>query len=250
MNKKSVLILLVGCILLQQVIIAQTGTRPKDLSTPVTPALSNKYALDVKTTDFNGRPYQALYPDAEGTPYFSEDLSYANLLLNKGATYQHVRVRLDLVNHELHIINGAGNEIVSENGLVRKVEMTDSVTGLVHYRFITGCPPVDQQDANQFYQVLSDGRLQLLLYTKKEFVEEKNSMSGEIRHLFKERSEVYTLRDGMIVKLKRDKDYVLSLMTDKQAEVEAWLKTKKMNYKSNGMLAGLFDYYNSLVKPF
>ena len=52
------------------------------------------------------------------------------------------------------------------------------------------------------------------------------------------------------MKLKRDKDYILSLMSDKQAEVEAWLKTKKMNYKSNGMLAGMFDYYNSLVKPF
>lgn len=250
MKMRSVLILVVFIALLQLSLCAQTGTRPKDFATPVTPALANKYANDIKTTDFNGRPYQALYPDAEGTPFFTDDLSYADLLLNKGAIYQHVRVRLDLMNHELHLINGGGNEIVAQSGLVLKVDMMDSVTGLLHYRFITGCPPVDQQDAYQFYQVLSDGRLQLLLYTKKEFVEEKNSMSGEIRHLFKERSDMYTLRDGVIVKLKRDKDYILSLMSDKQAEVEAWLKTRKMNYKSNGMLSGLFDYYNSLVKPF
>jgi hypothetical protein len=230
--------------------MAQSGTRPKDFSTPVSPALANKYAMDVKTTDFNGRPYQTVYPDAEGSPFFADDFNYANLLLNKGATYQRVKVRLDMVSHELHLINGAGNEIVSENGLVRKVEMIDSVTGLIHYIFITGCPAIDQQSGNEFYQVLSDGRLQLLLYTKKEFVEEKNSMSGEIRHFFKERSELYTLRDGVITKLKRDKDAVMAQMADKQAEVEAWLKARKMSYKSNGMLASLFDYYNSLLKPF
>lgn len=51
-------------------------------------------------------------------------------------------------------------------------------------------------------------------------------------------------------KLKLGKDYMISLMSEKQAQMKAWLKSKKMNYKSNGMLAGLFDYYNSLVKPF
>lgn len=217
---------------------------------PVAPTLRKNFDTFVTATDFNGRPYKTTYPEAEGSPFFLDDFTYANLLLNKGATYERVKVRLDLVSHELHLINGAGNEIVSENGLVRKVEMIDSVTGLVHYRFITGCPAIDQQGGNEFYQVLSDGRLQLLLYTKKEFVEEKNTMSGEIRYQFKERSELYTLRDGLITKLKRDKDAVLALMTDKQAEVEAWLKARKMNYKSNGLLADLFDYYNSLLKPF
>jgi hypothetical protein len=226
------------------------GVRPKSVDVPQSPALANKYANEIKTTDFNGRPFRTYDPEAEGSPFFNENLLYANLVLSKGTLYERVKVRLDFLNEEIQLVASDGKLIVAENGLVHKVDILDSVTGVVQYRFISGCPPVDRQSGNQFYQVLADGKLQLLLYTRKELVQEKNEMSGEIRKTYKEYADLYTLREGKISKLKKDKETILSLMDDRKDEINAWLKTKKINFRNNSSLSELFTFYNSLTKSF
>jgi hypothetical protein len=248
--RRPLLILLTstGCLL--SILGNAQGVRPKSFDTPPVPALANKYTNEVNTTDFNGRPFRTYDPDAEGSPFFSDNLLYANLTLSKGTIYERVKVRLDLLNQELQLTATGGKLIVAENGLVHKIELVDSMTGVVQSRFISGCPSIDKQTSSHYYQVLSDGHLQLLFYTKRELVQEKNEMSGEIRKLYKEYTEYYTLRDGKINKLKREKDAVLSLMEDRKEEINTWLKSRKMNFRNNSMLAGLFDYYNSLTRSF
>ena len=234
--------------LLLPALLFSQGVRPKSVVVaPTVPTLSNKYASEISTTDFNGRPFRVYEPDAEGSPFFNDELQYAQLILSKGTVYEKVLVRLDLLNQELQLKTTQGNMIVAEDGLVRVVNLFDSVTGAIQFRFISGCPPIDKQSGNHFYRLLSDGKIKLLLYTQRELVQEKNEMSGEIRKLYKERTEYYTLLDGKISRLKRDKETILALMSDHQEEVNAWLKSKKMNYRNNEMLASLFDYYNSLV---
>lgn len=227
------------------------GVRPKiDPSLPTAPALMNKHASEIKTTDFNGRPYQAMAPDAEGSPFFQDYFTPAVLVLNKGTVYENVSVRLDLLTQELHIVNSNGQEIIAEDGLVKQVDLLDSVSGRLTARFITGCPPIDRQNGSSFYQLLSPGRLHLLLFIKKDLEEEKDLMSGSLRQEFKERSEFYTLRDETMLRLRRDKETVLALMNDRRSDIEAWLKAHKMNWKNTKMLTELFDYYNSLLAAF
>ncbi len=222
------------------------GVRPKNVALPGVPTLSNKYANEISTTDFNGRPFRVYEPDAEGSPFFRDELLHAQLVLSKGTVYEQVYVRIDLLNQELQLMTSQGKLIVAENGLVHQVNIIDSVTGVVQYRFISGCPPIDKQDGSHFYKLLSDGKLKLLFYDRRELVQEKNEMSGEIRKVYKARTDYYILQEGVIRKLKRDKESILALMDDHKEEVSKWLKDRKMNYRNNDMLAALFDYYNSL----
>lgn len=134
--------------------------------------------------------------------------------------------------------------------MITEIILVDSANGkLAFYKFQAGFPIIDKNTAYNFYQVLSDGSIQLLKFIKKEIEETKDVMSGEIRKEFVQREEYYVYHNGIINKLKKEKDFVLALMKDEQQKISEYLKEKKMNYKNIGMLTNLFDYYNSLFKP-
>ena len=206
-----------------------------------------KFDQYVTTTDINGRPFKNVNEDVEGSPYFIKDPRYASITSSKGAVYENIKVKIDLNKQEAHLFSEDQKELVAEDGMIREIVLADSVEGgWVYYRFQTGFPSVDKNNGNYFYQVLSDGNIQLLKSSKKEIVETRDVMSGEVRKEFVEYDEYYISRDGEIKKLKKDKDFVLGSMKDQQEKMEEYLKDKKMNYKNMDMLMKLYDFYNSL----
>jgi len=75
-------------------------------------------------------------------------------------------------------------------------------------------------------------------------------MSGEVHKDFVQAEEFYVFSNGEIKKLKKDKGYIQELMKDQEQKINEYLKNKKMNYKNTGMLTDLFNFYNTLEKPF
>jgi hypothetical protein len=51
-------------------------------------------------------------------------------------------------------------------------------------------------------------------------------------------------------RMKKDKEYLLSLLADKRKEMEAYVAGKKINFKSMDSIKKLIDYYNSLSPAF
>lgn len=198
-------------------------------------------------TNNEGGPFKNSYESIEGSPFFIDHYCLAHLKLNKGKEYQNIPVKLNLYTQEIVLIDGENKEIVPVDGLVTNINFTDTTEGISHvYKFRSDYPPVDKNNSFTFYQVLSDGRLQLLKHIWKEIVEEKNIQSGEIRKTFIMREEYYIFSNGEMRKLKKNKEYVEELMKDQQQKISQYEKEKKINFKNITSLAGLFDYYNSL----
>jgi hypothetical protein len=201
-------------------------------------------------TDNEGGPFKNNYGNIEGSPFFIEHYCPANLKLNKGAEYQNILTKLDLYTHEIIVIDKDNKEIIVTEGLVMNVSLTDTVgrTPLI-YNFRSGYPAIDKNNSFNYYQVLADGKLQLLKHIRKEIVVEKNIQSGEMRKEFVTREEYYTFSNGEIKKLKRDKEYIKDLMKDQEQKINEYVKEKKLSFKNISGLSALFDYYNSLLKP-
>jgi len=126
---------------------------------------------------------------------------------------------------------------------------TDSSSAkLQKYVFRSGFPAIDEQTINSFYQVLTEGNITMLEFFRKKILQRKNDVSGEITKEFETYEEYYVFLDNQMTKLKKDKDFILSLTKAKEKEVQSYLATNKVNFKKWNDVQSLFSYYNSLAK--
>lgn len=206
-----------------------------------------KWADQVSITDVNGRPFANKYADVAGTPFFQTDFKLANLTLKQGRTFVNVRMKINLLTQETNFISSNNIEGYIEAGQVREVVYTDTTaTGIIPYKFQTGFPAIDKQTANNYYQVLSEGRIMLLKSIVKSINERKNELSGEIAKDFESREEFYLFAGGMMKRIKKDKDFFLSEMADKKEAVSQFIQTNKLGFKNIDHISKLVNYYNSL----
>lgn len=199
--------------------------------------------------DINGRFVTEIPINVEGSPFFIDSFWQADVLLNDGKLFENIKMRIDIYNHEAHFISGDKKEIIADQGFINEILLSDSISGKrVFHHFKTGYPLIDQNNSNQFYQVLSDGEIQLLKLMKKQIVHTQNVMTREVKSAFVQYDEYYVFRQGEIKKLKKEKEFVLELLKDKQKNIEEYLKNIKMNFRNISMLNSLFNYYNSLPR--
>jgi len=203
--------------------------------------------------DKNGGAFHSYYEGVEGHPYFIEKFMYASISLSTGKMYNGVKARIDLYKQEIHFRLPSDSERIALPGLITEIIFYDTVeSGTYSYTFQAGYPEIDNLKRDNYYQVLSDGELQLLKFTTKEITEEKNVQSGEISKKFITREEYYTFCNGEIKKFKKDKDGLLEMMRDQKEKIQDYFKDKKINFRNISELINLFDYYNSITgkKPF
>jgi len=247
--QRQILLSFLVCLLNIFYLQAQTTRIVRPVIKPV--SFQKKFDESITIVDKDGRPFlrESDNTDIDGSPYFIEGFRYANVTLNKGIVYENIKVKLDVCNNEAHVIGDDQKEMIVKDGLIGEIVLTDSINGkVVFYKFQTGFPDIDKNGIYSFYQVLSNGVIQLLKAIKKEIVQTKDVMSGEVKREFVQYEEYYVYNYGIMLKLKKEKEFVLDLFDDEKEKISEYLKNKKMNYKNIGMLTDLFNYYNSL-KP-
>ena len=77
------------------------------------------------------------------------------------------------------------------------------------YRFQTGYPEIDNLNRNNFYQVLSDGKVTLLKSSIKKINKTKNEMSGEVSSQFDIYEDHYLYVKYEMKRVKKDKEYYI-----------------------------------------
>lgn len=248
MKSKNCLLLIIFFVL-SIIGLAQITPRPRSVSIPV--ARPTSWDSYINITDFNGRLFKNKYPDIEGSPFFLDSFHFSTVTTSKGAVYENVQTRIDLYSNEIQLIAKEGREIIAQDGLIKNVLLTDSSKAeVVSYFFRSGYPAIDKNNGNSFYEVLSDGTIQLLKHEKREIQEAKNEMSGEVRKEFIRRENYYVFVNGEIKRIKKEKETILELMQNQKSKIDIWIKNNKTNFKSIEALTKLFEYYNSLNKAF
>ena len=180
------------------------------------------YPSQIEITDVDGRPFKNNYPDVKGSPFFTEDWTYSSLLLSNGSTYDKIKIRLDVCNQKVHVMKN-DVEIVIIPGYIKSMELFDSAQSK-KYRFKSGFPKIDNQNTTNFYQVLSEGPVQLLKSVRKIIAVNKNDLSGEIEKQFNTYEDYYVFSNNKMKRLKKEKDFILGIVSGKKDQMEIFIK--------------------------
>lgn len=209
--------------------------------------VKGKWPSQVFISDVNGRPFESRFDDVSGTPYFNAAYKYGDITLKQGRKFTQVKMKINLVTQETVFVSANGIEGYMEAGMVKEISYADTTAGGIFlYRFQTGFPSVDRQNDKHFYQVLAEGRCSLVRSIVKKVIERRNELSGEVVKEFESTENVYLYINGEMKRFKRDKEAVLSLLADKQAELNQYVTEHKTNFKNLDQVALLLNYYNSL----
>jgi hypothetical protein len=197
--------------------------------------------------DKNGGLFHSYYDGIEGNPFFIENFRSSTIKLVSGLEFNNVTARLDLYKQMIQIkLNGDTVKMVLPGNII-EIIFYDTVQSLHYeYKFQIGYPEIDNLNRNNFYQVLSDGNATLLKSSIKKINKTKNEMSGEVSSQFDIYEDHYLYIKYEMKRVKKDKEYLLNLLTDKRKELETYITVQKLNFKSMDSIKKLVDYYNSL----
>jgi hypothetical protein len=222
------------------------------LSTAVTAQVSFSEGINGRTLrvqDINGKSLikEKYNDDIEGSPFLNSDWAEADLVLRHGKEIKKIQANLNVESNELYIKDSTGKVLVIQDLVVTEIAFTNrSISNPEGRIFRNGYPPVDKQSVNFFYEVLADGRIQLLRKLSKNIDVIKNELSGEVRKEFVENNSYYVLSDKGIENFRYQKEFVLDLLKDKQAAVDEYVKANKINFKKIPDVQKLLIYYNGL----
>ena len=197
--------------------------------------------------DKNGGSFHSYYEGIDGHPFFIENFKSSTIKLASGEIFNNVKARLDLYKQMIQIrLNGDTVKTVLQ-GNVTEITFYDTVQSIsCSYKFQIGYPEIDNLNKNNFYQVLSDGKATMLKSSDKKINKLKNEMTGELSSQFDVYEGYYLYVKYEMKRIKKDKEYVLSLLPDKRKELETYIANQKINFKSMDAIKKLIDYYNIL----
>lgn len=194
--------------------------------------------------DANGLDIKSTSAPIENVNYlFHPDYLKASLYTRAGKLKSDAKYKLLLQLNRLFYQEADGSDMEVISPIYRiEFEMPNGSLTV----FEKGFDVVENLNQNNFYQVLSDGNVKLLMDTK--FTTETKMVYGTGAVTTTDKLLNYYGAVGTkIIKVTKE-EHALSLMSDKSAEVAAFIKKEKTKFKKQADLEKLFNYYNTLVK--
>jgi hypothetical protein len=190
----------------------------------------------------------ALVPAIQsGSPYFDDSYKFATITLNRGRRIQNVKTRINLETQQVLFLSFNSIEAVMDAGSVKEVSYADTTSGgIVFYKFRTGFPAADNKTRNHFYIVLAEGNCGLLQSVEKKVTEGKNVIDHTVIKSYETFDVFYLFVKGEMKRLKKEKDFILAELSDKQPQLEAYIDENKISFRSVEHIAKLINYYNTL----
>jgi hypothetical protein len=205
-----------------------------------------RFDSQLTLTDFNGQPINRNYNGLAGIPFAFDNYQFGEIELKNGRKFSAVKFKIDIVAQEIVFLSPTNEAGGIASDFVKSVSYYDTTdVGIKQYLFKTGLPPIDNYKSNMFCLVLADGKISLLKSMFKSIDTRKNDFTGEILKEFRLYEDFYTFQNGTMTRFKRDKDNILTVMSDKRALMEKYLKENKGNFKNEDYLAKILLYYNN-----
>jgi hypothetical protein len=202
--------------------------------------------LSFSVFDKNGKAFVNPASDIAGSPFLANDWKYGSVVANSNRRYDSVKIRLNLYSQQVHFLNNSNLELSLDKGYIREILLPDAKTGApggMHFQ--NGFPAVDEQDANNFYQVLVQGKISLLLSMRKIIAQDKDEMAGTVRKEYKTYEDYYAYDGKTMQRIKKDRNYIENLLADKKDKIDAFLAENKFKLRSIDEIQKVIEFYNA-----
>ena len=209
--------------------------------------LSAHYSNAQFIKDNNGRPIttKSSYTDVQGTPFLSDQWSKGIVKMANGKVFD-MQVKYHEVDDALYF-QGKNGETLTFVDPVSEFTITyisdDKRSDLL---FRKGFKNIPNSTEESFFEVLSDGTVQLIKRITKSVSESKEYNALTVVKRFDENIKYFILVSGKVIPVKRDKKSILLAIGNKQPELENYIKTNNLNLKNEDDMAKVVRFYNSL----
>ena len=194
--------------------------------------------------DVQGRPIMEIsYTDIKGTPFLFDDWVSGIVILGNGETFNNVPLKYNVFDEKLYFKNPKNNEILEFVQPVKSFKFNELKGAGV---FSKGFPAIDRFNSETFYDVLFDGKVKLLNKKYKTVLEVRPYNSATVEKSFVDRNDYYIVKGNKIERIKNSRKDFLDIFSDKSAQIDAFIKKEKINFKNNDDLVKVFNYFESL----
>lgn len=220
--------------------LAKTRMRIYILAVLVVCSLHNGYTQGRFVSKGDGQPaLETKFSGVEGTPYWNDSFVEGETKSRQnGKWYRYPKARFDTYK------NAFEYEQPSTAKLLRLDAAQISEFKLNQATFRCGFPPIGEQDERHFYQVLHDERTKLLKSNRTKLVTETEFGAVVKASKFVREEELYIVKEGQIIRIKRKKSAVLEALSDKASMIAEFVKSNRLDYSVESDLVKILEFYD------
>ena len=178
------------------------------------------------------------YSSISGSPFLSDKWQQGSVTTSKGV-YKNLALKLDAYSNVL--LYNKDDEAYEFQDEVFSFTFEGSKDTLNYRKGLTA----PSLRAEQFVQVLVDGKTSLYRSDIKLFAEINQINKGLVKS-FSTSTRYFVSKDGNMHLVKLNKQELLDLFADKQSELEAAMKSERLEIKREADVVRLLKLYNSL----
>ena len=195
--------------------------------------------IDIPNKDINGELY--------GNPYIIKDWSDGLVKFTSGRVVNQFRLRFDCVRNQL-VLQFQGSTFAAESKVKEFVMYTGSGKKKDSLVFRKGYPAIDKGNENTYYQVLLEGKTQLVRLIAKNVVEEKELIASvRARGRLEDEEKYYLLKDGAMILLPPDKTQILNALPGQATALGQYINDNNLRFRTQADYIQLAKKYNELL---
>jgi hypothetical protein len=199
--------------------------------------------------DINGMPlYLKMENKTEGSIYFYDNYTLADITMPKGTVYKNVLVKYNLLDNQLQYQLEDGKEMIAVSPVTRVVfhplvPTSDSLNQVI----LTGGAGILNKTGATVYQLIDSGKISLLRKITLTWRDDTQyGQAGSVRKYERNDNEYWLANGDIYTKLERSRSFFVKVFGDKGELVGTYIDKIQPKYKSAEDLRKIVRYYNTL----
>ena len=199
--------------------------------------------------DANGRPlYRQTNYRVEGTPYYHDGYTIAEITSLYGKVYPPVNVKFNIQTNEVLYMADDGTEMVATMP-IRRIRLIGFMSPEgARDRILESFSeqPLNATNA-PVYEKIDTGRITVLKQIKITYIDNKEFNQSTVVRNFKRKETWHLLSaNGVVKNFETGKEAMLATLTDKPKEITAYIDKEKLKCRSVEDCRKVIRYYNTL----
>ena len=208
-------------------------------STSITPANRNVLADYSKSASSQELLVYNPPESVEGSPFLSNDWSYANIRLADNRTFDSVLIKLNLFDNKVHFKDDQGRERMI-GAAVKQIVIKDASSKWNNALFVSGYGENNQE----YYQVLTDGKKAGLLKKVNVIIKDTKNIYGIVTKSFELQNRFYIYSSGKLYKDGKDCSSLMAAFGNDD-KIKTFISTQPLKCNRESDLLKLVEMYNS-----